>query len=323
MKKSMKILLALVLALAVVGGAAFYALGPAMKLSAMMKKGWTAPDTEFTLKLDTPENELQVEGTRLTSVNQTEVKFLTPEGQELTRVVVDGQTTYLDFWPLFDTMGEALFEFIGQDSLMDQIPGFLRQSGLIAIQTGRCSEARVQARTAILTMLKDSILPDLMDEAAVKRAEEGVVVTWEPEKLAAVFTRAGERLNAQDRELYVQWTALVRAWGQELEQEESLLARMLGKVVLGIVQQREKNQAQGVADLHASLAERSAALADQVQQYGPPELHVWETDHSIAQRLKWTTAQGESRVSLELYPTTRTSVDLPGQTETPAEENMT
>ena len=320
-----KILLALGLVLVLGGGFALYTFGPALKLSTMMKEAWTTPDTDFTLTLETPEHELWVEGSRLSTAGQTEVGFYTPGDKQelLTRVVVDGQTTYLDFWPLFDVLGEALFDFIGQENLMDQLPGFLRQGGPIAIQTGRCSEARAEARTALLTILKDSVMPDLMDKADIGRDGDYIVVSWAPETLAAVFTQTGERLNALDREIYVQWTALVKAWGEELNGQEKLLPKMLGKVVLGLAQQREKDQAQGVADLHARIAEKSAALAEQVQTYGAPELRVWRTDHSIAQRLKWNSAAGESRIFAELSPSTRTSVELPGQKGAPAEDSMT
>ena len=326
MKKSMKILLAVVLALALGGGMIFYAFAPALKLNAMLKEAYTTPDTDFTLMLTTPQNQLHAEGSRLTTAGQTEVKFLTPgEKQELlTRVVVDGKTVYLDFWPLMDVLGQAFFDFIEMENPVQEIPDSLRQSSYFALERGSDDEMRVQARAALLNVVKESLMPDLMDAAQVTRAEDtGVLVTWKRDKLAAVLTQAGDRLNAHDRELYVQWTDLMRGWGNELNSADSMVVRMLGKVVLGMARSREKEQAQGVAQLHADIAEQTAALVQQVQEYGAPELHVWRTDSGIAQRLKWNTAEGESRIFLELYPSTRTGVELPGQSTVPDKSDMT
>lgn len=323
MKKFLKVLLVLVLILALVGGGVLLLFGPELELKDMLEEATGLADSDFTLMMETPEHQINVEGSRLSSVDQTEVLFLSTDGWELTRVVVDGQTAYLDFWPLFEVLGETVFDFIGQDSLMDQVPDFLRRSGVIALGLEQCSAERTAARTAILTILRDSVMPELMEEANVESAEEGVVVTWEPEVLADIFTRAGERLNARDRELYIQWTALVRAWGNELDSQQNLMARMLGKIVLGVAGSREKNQAQGVAELHDRIAERAAALAEQVQTYGTPELHIWRTDFSIAQRLKWSSAQGENFIFAEIGPSSRTGVEIPGQNGAPPEENMT
>ena len=317
MKKSMKILLALVLVLAVAGGGVLYTLGPSLKLGSMMKEAYSTPDTDFTLTLHTPENDLWLEGSRLTTAGQAEVGFYTPGDHQalLTRVVVDGQTAYLDFWPLVDVLGQAFFDFIEVENPLGEIPDGLRRSGVVALQLSGQSEERQQARTTILTAVKDSFMPELMDEAKVERADGGVTVTWEPEKLAAVLTQAGERLKGQDRALYMAWTDLLRSWGQELNSQSNLVTRMMGKLLLGMAQSREKNQAQGVADLHDRMAEGCAALADQAQQYGSPELHVWETDYSIAQQLKWTGPEGESRIFLEVSPSEKTGVELPGAAE--------
>ena len=326
MKKSMKILLALVLVLALAGGTAFHVLGPAVKLGTMLKEVYTTQNLDFNLTLDTPEKNRWLEGSRLGTTGQTEVGFFTPGDTQklLTRVVVDGKTTYLDFWPFFNLIGDAFFDFLEMENPLKKIPvkdlpGMLQQSGRVSFQGQQGSGERDRIYAELLALLKDCVTTDMLKGTKVKWADEGVLVTWDADKLADVVMRIGEGLNTHDRELYIHRTALMKSWGEDMDRQENLMFRLMGKAILVKAQQREKNQAQGVADLHAHIAERSADLADQIREYGAPEIHVWETDYGVAQRLKWEGTKGAYKMFMELSPSTRTEVEIPGKASAPAE----
>lgn len=323
-RREAKIVLAVVLVLVLVVGLVLYNLAPAMKLGSMMKEAYGTADSEFTLMLNRGEDELHVEGCRLSTVNQTEARFFSDGGHELTRVVVDGQTAYVDFWPLLDALGDTFFELIERETPAWEVPDYLRQNGIVAMKLNECSQARSDARTAMLTILKDSLLPELRKAAQVDRMEDGaVLVHWKSEELAALLEQAGARLTEQVQELYVQMTALIKAWGTELNQQDSLVVRMNGKILLGVARQRENDQAQGVAELGSHLTEQGTARAEQVRAYGGPQLRVWKAEQTICQELSWTTQEGNNSLRLDIRPSTKTSVEVPGQESSTQQENQT